>query len=63
MVATEDGLEQLLNFLRSIGREEFQRFLERENLIVRLTEFLQKECEGDHDQEVDWGIGYDLSSA
>ncbi|TNV71210.1 hypothetical protein FGO68_gene8093 [Halteria grandinella] len=52
ILGTEQGLEDLLNYLRGQPKESLQKFVKEKKLIDKLTQLSSTECEGHHDKEV-----------
>ncbi|CAD8146639.1 unnamed protein product [Paramecium pentaurelia] len=51
ITGSEEGLQELLIYLRTLNKEDLQKFIEDKQLIEQLRNLLKVECEGYHDKE------------
>ena len=54
IISTEDGLECLLTFIRTLKGDQLDDYLTATGLLIKLQDFLEKECNGVHDSEVSY---------
>ncbi|CAD8139672.1 unnamed protein product [Paramecium octaurelia] len=51
ITGSEEGLQELLIYLRTLNKEDLEKFIEDKQLIEQLRNLLKLECEGYHDKE------------
>lgn len=54
ITSTEEALECLLTFIRTLKGEQLDDYLTASGLLIKLQNFLGNECDGVHDSEVNY---------